>query len=592
MPVKSIIDIEVNDNQFKSFQESFEKYKKALDNMPGAWAATGEAVESTAATATILTAAVLAQNELIGKTAEQQSKVRAEVGKTTTAMTSLGRSTAKVFDTIKGITFSMLKWSAITGAFSTLAGAGGFFGYEALANSASRTRQSSLGLGVNPSQYLAANNAYARIGGAGDLMSTLANAKNDIGAKMLLATRLGINPNDITNKNPADLLSEVLPAIRNKYLSFPEAMRGQMSSAWGLDQMGLSGDQLRLLGNTPDSELGKMRGLYNKGVNEIGASSKEEEKYQTFLAKMGIAGDKLQNTLIDKLSDLTGPLSDVVGAFTDLAKNALGSEGFKEGLKSFAKWIEDFSKTLSDPKTAVIVTTFVDDIGKIVVGLDHAVRWIAAHIPGAADYLPDGGKPVQGPPIPPGFGVPVPGGDNTPYGAGFASHIAYTTGGRSGRFNRIENAFGLPGGLLDSVWNAESGRGRNTLSSAGAMGDFQIMPATAKGYGVNPWDRGQSAAFAGWDYARLLKMFGGDLSKAAAGYNWGEKNVKGAIKKYGDRWLDHAPTETRNYVAKIQGGVNSFQAQPGQGITIRILNATGGNLVNASASLGAQGVGA
>ena len=51
------------------------------------------------------------------------------------------------------------------------------------------------------------------------------------------------------------------------------------------------------------------------------------------------------------------------------------------------------------------------------------------------------------------------------------------------RFDELESKYGLPSGVLDSMWLQESGRGKNMLSSAGAEGHFQAMPDTAKEWG-------------------------------------------------------------------------------------------------------------
>lgn len=121
-------------------------------------------------------------------------------------------------------------------------------------------------------------------------------------------------------------------------------------------------------------------------------------------------------------------------------------------------------------------------------------------------------------------------------------------------FRNLERNYGLPSGLLDSVWNAESARGRRMLSPAGAQGHFQFMPATAKQYGLaDPSDLTQSATAAAQMYADLLKQTGGDLSKALAGYNWGIGNVQ-------RRGMDSAPTETRNYIQKVMAGMGQPQS--------------------------------
>lgn len=122
-------------------------------------------------------------------------------------------------------------------------------------------------------------------------------------------------------------------------------------------------------------------------------------------------------------------------------------------------------------------------------------------------------------------------------------------------FGRLESQYGLPSGLLDAVWSAESGRGRAMQSPAGAQGHFQFMPTTAKQYGVDdPHDLAQSAAGAARMYSDLLKQTGGDLSQALAAYNWGIGNLQ-------RKGMESAPAETRNYIQKVTTAMGQPQAR-------------------------------
>lgn len=124
-------------------------------------------------------------------------------------------------------------------------------------------------------------------------------------------------------------------------------------------------------------------------------------------------------------------------------------------------------------------------------------------------------------------------------------------GGAPAFLGTLEKQFGLPSGFLDRMWAAESGRGKNKLGpmtkSGRAKGDFQFTDGTAKQYGVDVNSFESSAMGAARYMADLLKMFGGDIVKATAAYNWGPENVlKQGIGK--------APLETRNYVDKVLPG--------------------------------------
>lgn len=116
-------------------------------------------------------------------------------------------------------------------------------------------------------------------------------------------------------------------------------------------------------------------------------------------------------------------------------------------------------------------------------------------------------------------------------------------------FSGLEQQYQLPSGLLDSVYQTESARGRFLTSPKGAQGPFQFMPATARQYGLqDPMDLRQSATAAAHMYSDLLRANGGDVTRALAAYNWGQGN----LNRYG---LGNAPGETRNYIDKVMAGM-------------------------------------
>ncbi|WP_145516174.1 transglycosylase SLT domain-containing protein [Yersinia aleksiciae] len=128
------------------------------------------------------------------------------------------------------------------------------------------------------------------------------------------------------------------------------------------------------------------------------------------------------------------------------------------------------------------------------------------------------------------------------------------------RLKQLESQYNLPTTILDRVYQAESNRGKNLLSPAGAQGPFQFMPPTGRDYGLNSMDDrmdfNKSSEAAAKYLSDLLKMFDGDVNKAVASYNRGQNNVK----KYG---LEQAPAETRNYLQKIMPGLPAIHPQSG-----------------------------
>jgi hypothetical protein len=114
-------------------------------------------------------------------------------------------------------------------------------------------------------------------------------------------------------------------------------------------------------------------------------------------------------------------------------------------------------------------------------------------------------------------------------------------------------AHGLEPALVHAVIKAESGYNPNAVSPKGATGLMQLMPDTAKRYGVTNISDPQQNIQGGTRYlADLLRMFNNNLELAIAGYNAGE----GAVMKAGNKVPNY--NETLNYVPKVLGFYRSF----------------------------------
>ncbi len=112
--------------------------------------------------------------------------------------------------------------------------------------------------------------------------------------------------------------------------------------------------------------------------------------------------------------------------------------------------------------------------------------------------------------------------------------------------DQIAGRYDLRPELLHSVIKVESNYNPHAISSKGAQGLMQLIPATARRFGVgdvfNPVENIEGGA----KYLRyLLNLYGGNFPLALAAYNAGE----GAVQKYGG-----VPPykETQNYLVLVK----------------------------------------
>ena len=106
--------------------------------------------------------------------------------------------------------------------------------------------------------------------------------------------------------------------------------------------------------------------------------------------------------------------------------------------------------------------------------------------------------------------------------------------------------YGVRMELVHAVIQAESAYNPRAVSHAGAVGLMQLMPATAKRFGVSDSKNPRQNIDGGVRYLRfLLDYFNNNLKLAVAGYNAGEN----AVVKHGSKIPPYR--ETRQYVTKV-----------------------------------------
>lgn len=139
--------------------------------------------------------------------------------------------------------------------------------------------------------------------------------------------------------------------------------------------------------------------------------------------------------------------------------------------------------------------------------------------------------------------------------SGFAKQMALAAEMNMGKdlepiFEKAARQYGVPKDLLQAIGFHESGFQAGAVSSAGAMGIMQLMPATAQTMGVaDPYNAEQNIMGGAKLLGQYAKQYDGDLKLMLAAYGAGS----GAVAKY-----DGVPpyAETKQFVEDIMSVVD------------------------------------
>jgi soluble lytic murein transglycosylase-like protein len=122
------------------------------------------------------------------------------------------------------------------------------------------------------------------------------------------------------------------------------------------------------------------------------------------------------------------------------------------------------------------------------------------------------------------------------------------------RIARVASHTGIDAGLLNAVISVESAYNPKAVSPKGAAGLMQLMPDTARRYGVVDRLDPDQNLLGGALYLRdLMARFDNRLDLALAAYNAGE----GAVERHGRRIPPFA--ETLRYVPRVLGRYQSLR---------------------------------
>lgn len=374
MTFKSVLDIQINDQQFAAFSEKFTKYSEMLAKTPDAWAGVNKEMKTSFES---VAAALLAHKELTDEAERSQQNLEDSSHRVSKFWSDTAKSAKSVAGSIKDGAASLLKWTAAGTIFSGLLGVGSLFGLDALAGSVGNTRRTSLGLGTTYGEQKAFGLNFDRVIDSDAVLGGVNTALHDAQQRSALYGA-GLTQSDIVGKDTAQVSVALLSKVKTLVDQTDPTLLGQLQSSRKLDTLGFSLETLERLRATPRGELNEYSRSYEHDRTQLGLDPVRQKAWQSFQVQLDRAGQKIENVFVDSLGRAHVPeaLDKLSDAFSTAIQTLVKSPEVGKMLDSLAGGIKGFASYMADGKLEKDLKEFGTNVGLAAEGVVRALKWL------------------------------------------------------------------------------------------------------------------------------------------------------------------------------------------------------------------------
>lgn len=626
MAAKSIVDIDVNDEKFLSFMEKFNEYKAALDALPEAWRASAQGIgDSARETSKASTEAggmakafsdgVDALNAMVNNldringNLEDANKRQEDLNKKTSGASGifgkLKKDSKEFAGHIKDATVNLLSWGGIVGLFTGVLGAGGLFGLNRLASTASAQRFTSMGLNTTIGALdSTAINFQRAVANPTATLGSIRDAQADLSQRWKFQA-MGINN---AERSPDQLLPEMIRAARDIFKQTGGTLQG--ANAYGLTSF-FSIDDLNRFKNMSDAEIEAMEKRAKRDAQLLQITDEQARQWQDFNIQLDYSSQSIKNTFIRGLGPLTPGLTKLSDALSGAIDTVMRSPELGKWIDGLAGGIQRFGNYLASPEFKNDVEDFMSGLKKLgqTIGriIDLATGKITAteFFSGSSSILSN--ETVKDPNGGPDY---VKGSESDPNVWGWLKGAKKLSGVAPTQYDQyFEEAArkeGLDAKWLKAVAGAESSFNKNAESDAGAKGLMQVMPYNFLP-GEDPYDPRDNIMAGARVMAWAKQQSGGDFDEMLRWYNGGKNRGSKENNEYPGRVKEqyaaiygtkpnpaNTPSPETTEIARntartnqlLQQSIDNSRNSGGNGVIV--YNNTGGNAVVTSAQIGAR----
>lgn len=391
MAAKSIIEVDVNDEKFLSFMDKFNEYQAALEDLPEAWRASAQGIGDTAretskasSEAEVMTKAFLdgvdALNMMVNNldringNLEDANKRQEDLNKKTSGSAGifgkLKKDSKEFAGHIKDATVNLLSWGGIVGLFTGVLGAGGLFGINRLASTASAQRFTSMGLNTSIGALDSTAINYQRaVANPTATLGAIRDTQADLSQRWKF-NAMGINNPD---RSPDQLLPEMIRAARSIFTQTGGTLQG--ANAYGLTSF-FSIDDLNRFKNMSDAEIDAMEKRAKRDAQLLQITDEQARQWQDFNIQLDYSSQSIKNTFIRGLGPLTPGLTKLSDALSGAIDTVIQSPELGKWIDGLAGGIQRFGDYLASPDFKNDVENFMVKVEKLGKVIGKVVDWI------------------------------------------------------------------------------------------------------------------------------------------------------------------------------------------------------------------------
>lgn len=358
MAVKSVVDIDLNDEKFKRFTEQYSRYQEALKSQPGEWKDAEKAAGGTDEIIVKILAAFMAMGSFHESLREEDEKDNKVLKQKLSLWQKIQKESLNTMHHVEDTAKWFLKWGSIGFGLSLA----GLFGLRSIAEDVSEQRNQALGLDTgigSPAAFARHQGRY--FSNPEQVLEGAFTARSNISSPAYQAiASLGINPHQST----VAVANQLLLKIQDMAKAMPQQQVGNLLLEYpGLSQFGIGLQDLERLRGISTGELKGQIAAYGPDVRQAGLTGRQGLAYANFLSSINTTFAGLKKAVESDLVPLLGPIERLIQHLGKDLSMLLRGKAAADAINSFASAIDHFSNY-------VVSGTFTKDVASFEDGME------------------------------------------------------------------------------------------------------------------------------------------------------------------------------------------------------------------------------